>query len=224
MASTFMKPFKSFFISAALAGLAGTAWAGNLSVSVVDKDGNPVQDAVVILQPSGAGNPRTLLPMQASISQEKMRFVPALVVVGVGAKVRFINNDPWEHHVRTSAAGVAQFNAASSDGASLMIDGKADGKPAKSAEAVFDKPGAILMGCHLHASMRGNIYVSDSPWAAITNADGVAQFDAVPDGATQVKVWQADQLIDIAPQRITLGAAPAKATMQLNVVPRKRRV
>ena len=80
------------------------------------------------------------------------------------------------------------------------------------------------MGCHLHASMRGNIYVSDSPWAAITNADGVAQFDAVPDGTAQLKVWQSEQLIDIAPQRVTLGAAPVKATMQLNVVPRKRRV
>lgn len=48
-----------------------------------------------------------------------MRFVPALTLVGLGAKVRFVNNDLWEHHVRTSAAGVAQFNAVS-DGATQV--------------------------------------------------------------------------------------------------------
>lgn len=220
----FMMSFKLLLISAALAGLSGAVWAGNLQVSVLDKEGKPVQDAVVILQPAASGAPKTPLPAQASISQEKMRFVPAVTLVAAGAKVRFVNNDPWEHHVRTSAVGIAQFNASSNEGSSLMIEGKAEGRPARSVDAVFDKPGAVMLGCHLHASMRGNIYVSDSPWAALTDADGFVQFDAVPDGAAQIKVWQADQLIDIAPQTIKLGAAPVKATMQLNVVPRKKRV
>lgn len=210
--------------SAALVSLAGAAWAGNLQVSVIDKEGNPVQDAVVILQPSAGGTPKTPLPAQASISQAKMRFVPAVTLVAPGAKVRFVNNDSWEHHVRTSAAGFSQFNATSSDGASFMIEGKVDALPGKSVEVTFDKPGAVLLGCHLHGSMRGNVYVSDSPWAAVTNADGVAQFEAVPDGAAQVRVWQAEQLADIAPQRIVLSAVAAKATVQLSVVARKRRV
>lgn len=218
-----MKLFKFFSICGILTGLVGTSWAGNLQVNVIDKDGNPVPDAVVVLQPSQASLPKMPLATQATINQEKMRFVPALTLVSAGAKVRFLNNDPWEHHVRTSAAGAAQFNATASDGSSLMIDGKTDGKPAKSADAVFDKPGAVMLGCHFHASMRGHIYVSDSPWAAITNAAGVAQFDAAPDGAAQVRVWQADQLIDLPPQRITLSAAPTKTTLQLSVVPRRRR-
>jgi plastocyanin len=221
--SKIMRLLHLTFISAMWAGLASATWAGNLQVNVIDKDGNPVPDAVVMLQPSQPGAPKTPLPVQSSISQEKMRFIPAVSLVGVGAKIRFVNNDPWEHHVRTSAAGAAQFNASSNDGASLMIDGKAEGKPAKSVEAVFDKPGAVLLGCHLHASMRGHVYVSDSPWAAITNAEGVAQFEAAPDGAAQVKVWQADQLIDIPQQRVTVGSVPVKTTLQLSVVPRKRR-
>jgi plastocyanin len=206
----------------ALAGLALPCWAGSLQVNVVDKEGKPVSDAVVVLMPSQPGLPKAPLATQSSISQEKMRFVPALTLVGVGAKVRFVNNDAWEHHVRTSAAGAAQFNAGN-DGSSLMIDGKVEGKPPKSADALFDKAGAVLLGCHLHGSMRGHIYVSDSPWAAITNADGVAQFDATPDGAAQFKVWHADQLIDLLPQRIALGNAPVKTTVNLSVVPRKRR-
>jgi hypothetical protein len=69
------------------------------------------------------------------------------------------------------------------------------------------------------------VYVTDSPWAAKTNADGVAVFDDLPDGKVTVKVWQADQLVDLPTQSVTVAAAtPAKATVQLQVVARKRRV
>ena len=37
------------------------------------------------------------------------------------------------------------------------------GKPAKAAHATFDRPGPVLLGCYLHASMKGHVYVSDSP-------------------------------------------------------------
>lgn len=222
-----MNHFKKILVCAALGAISafGTAaWAGNLQVSVIDKDGKPVVDAVVVLVPAAAGVPKTPLPVQAIINQEKMRFIPAVTVVGVGAKVRFVNNDPWEHHVRGSAAGVMQFNAGVDDGFVLRLDGKPEAKPAKFADTSFDKTGAVLLGCHLHASMRGHVYVSDSPWAVVTNADGVASFEGVPDGAVQVKAWHADQFIDIPSQRVTVGAVPGKASMQLTVVPRRKRV
>jgi plastocyanin len=215
---------KSLFSSLALYSICSVALAGYLQVNVLDKDGKPVPDAVVVLVSSNLGSPKVALPQQISILQEKMRFIPAITIVGVGAKARFINNDTWEHHVRGSAAGVMQFNADTADGFVLRIDGKAEGKAAKTADAVFDKAGAILLGCHLHASMRGHVYVSDSPWAMLTNAEGTASFDALPDGAVQVKVWHADQFIDIAPQRVNLTSSPAKVTMNLTVTPRKKRI
>ncbi len=211
-------------LAATLCLLAPLAWAGSFQVTVVDKEGKPVADAIVVLQVTGTGQPKTALPTQVTINQEKMRFIPQVSLVAVGAKARFINNDPWEHHVRASAAGAAQFSAAPGEGFELRMDGKAEGKPARTADATFDKAGAVLLGCHLHASMRGNVYVSDSPWAVMTGENGVASFDGVPDGVTRVRVWQADQIIDIAPQQVTLTPAPAKLTMQLSVVPRRRRV
>lgn len=219
-----MKLIKSLFSSLALYSICGVALAGYLQVNVLDRDGKPVPDAVVVLVSPNLGSPKVALPQQISILQEKMRFIPAITIVGVGAKARFINNDPWEHHVRGSAAGVMQFNADTADGFVLRIDGKAEGKAAKTADAVFDKAGAILLGCHLHASMRGHVYVSDSPWAMLTNVEGTANFDALPDGAVQVKVWHADQFIDIAPQRVNLTSSPAKVTMNLTVTPRKKRI
>ena len=72
--------------------------------------------------------------------------------------------------------------------------------------------------------MRGYVYVSDSPWAAMTNEAGVASFDGVPDGAAKVRVWQSEQLIDLPVQQVMMTPAPVKTSFQLTVVPRKRRV
>lgn len=211
------------FAAWAACSLITAAHAGVVSVTVLDKEGKPVQDAVVVVVPAARGTPKTPLAMQATISQDKMRFVPAVAVVPVGAKVTFVNNDSWEHHVRGTAAGLAQFSA-TGGGFELRLDAKVDGKPARTAEVTMDKPGAVLLGCHIHGSMRGHVYVSDSPWAQRTTPEGQAVFDDIPDGAAQVRVWHGEQLIDLPAQAVTVGATVARATVQLQVVPRRRRV
>jgi plastocyanin len=221
---------KTITLIALFLSVAATSQAASLSVSVLDRDGKPTADAVVILTPEGKGSPKAALPANATIAQEKMQFTPAVSIVPLGAKVRFVNNDPWDHHIRSSAAGAAQFaaDAAASRGVDLRLEGKSDGKPAKFSEVTMDKAGpqsAVLLGCYLHGSMRGHVYMTDSPWAAKTNAEGVAVFDDLPDGKVTVKVWQADQLVDLPTQNvIVVAATPAKATVQLQVVARKRRV
>ena len=212
------------FIS--LSAFAMTASAGSLSVSVIDRDGKPVPDAVVVVVPANkSAQPKAPLSMQAAINQEKMQFIPAVTVVPVGAKVRFANSDPWDHHVRSSPAGMGQFNTTNA-GFELRLEGKPDGKPAKTSDVVMDKPGvmgATLLGCFIHGSMRGYVYVSDSPWAVKTGADGMATFDDLPDGVAQIKLWQADQLIDVPTQSTTVSATAAKNTFQLTIVPRRAR-
>ncbi|MBX3652932.1 MAG: plastocyanin [Ramlibacter sp.] len=206
----------------AYCALSTGASAGIVSVTVVDKEGKPVQDAVVVVSTTARGQPKVPLPMAITIDQEKMRFIPPVSLAPVGARVTFVNKDPWEHHVRGSAAGLAQFS--STGGFELRLDGKPEGKPAKTAEITADKAGPVLLGCHIHGSMRGHMYVTDSPWAQRTTPEGLAVFDDVPDGPAQVRVWQADQLIDLPLQAVTVGANPARATVQLQVVPRRRRV
>ena len=217
---------KKSLLCIALSTLAMAASAGSLSVLVVDRDGKPVPDAVVVVVPANkTAQPKTALPMQAAINQEKMQFIPAVTVVPVGAKVRFSNSDPWDHHVRSSPAGMGQFNTTNA-GFEIRLEGKSDGKPAKTSDVTMDKPGvmgATLLGCFIHGSMRGYVYVSDSPWAVKTGADGLATFDDLPDGAAQVKLWQADQLIDVPTQAATIGATAAKSTFRLTVVPRRVR-
>ena len=217
---------KNLLVSTALLCLSAGAFASNLSVSVTDKEGKPVPDSVVIVLPANKSVlPAVPLSSQATVVQEKMQFVPFVTLVSTGAKLTFINNDPWDHHVRSSPAGMGQFNATQA-GFEFRIEGKSANKPAKPAEVTLDKAGVLsstLLGCFIHGSMRGYVYVSESQWAAKTNAEGVAIFDGLPAGAAQVKVWQADQLIDLPTQNLVLTASPAKLGMQLNVVPRRRR-
>lgn len=226
MPKPIMKKTLLFTALCGLSALCNWALAGNLVVSVIDKDGKPVQDAVVVIVPTNkAVLPKTQLPVTTTIAQEKMQFIPAVSLVPVGAKVRFINNDPWDHHVRSSPAGMGQFNATNA-GFELRLEGKSEGKPAKSSDITLDKAGvlgATLMGCFIHGSMRGYVYASESPWAAKTSAEGFATFEDLPDGVAQVKVWQADQLIDVPMQTATVGPALAKNIVQLSVLPRKRR-
>ena len=217
---------KKTVLAAVALTLGNWAAAGSLAVTVVDKDGKAVPDAVVVITPVNKSVlPKKPLPAQVTIAQEKMQFIPAVSLVPVGAKIQFINNDPWDHHVRSSPAGMGQFNVTNA-GFELRLEGKTEGKPAKPTEISIDKAGVIgstLLGCFIHGSMRGYVYASESPWAAKTGADGLAIFDDLPDGLAQIKVWQADQLIDLPPQQATISAAPAQSKLQLSVVPRRRR-
>lgn len=212
----------------ALIASSASALAAPLSVEVVDKNGKPTPNAVVVLLPAGQGGKAPpALPMQATVAQEKMQFVPAVSLVARGARVSFVNHDPWDHHVRSSGAGAAQFAAGTAGGFEMRLEGRSEGKPAKAVEITLDKAGVVganLLGCYIHGSMRGFIYVSDSPWAAKTGSDGMANFEDVPEGTVQVKVWQADQFIDLPPQLVRLARAPLKVTMQLQVVPRRSRL
>jgi plastocyanin len=209
------------FSSAVLMAACLPVHAGSISVTVVDKHGKPVPNAVVALVTKEAGPPKTPLPTSAVINQAKMKFQPLLTIVPVGAKVNFVNNDPWEHHVRGTAAGAAQFMTNDAGGFNMFLDGKSDGKAGKSAEITVAKAGPVQLGCHLHTSMLAHIYVTDSPWTQATNVMGQAMFDDVPDGAAQIKVWYSEQLLDLPPQAVTVGAKPVASTVTLKVAAKR---
>lgn len=223
----------SLFAAALLMALPA-AHAATLQVTVIDKDGKPAPDAVVIVLPASGmaskGQVKNPPVLRALINQEKMQFIPALTVVSPGAKVRFMNNDAWDHHVRMSAVGLAPPSSAESvtaeNGFALRLEGKTEGKPAKSVEVTLDRPGAVganLLGCFIHGSMSGHVFVADSPWTVKTGSDGTATIEDLPEGAASLKVWHSAQLVEMKPQTLSLSAAPGKATVQLDVVPRRRR-
>ncbi len=215
---------KNTLFSIAASALVTGAFAGNVQIQVLDRDGKPVPDAVVVLYPaSSAGAPPSLLQGNPTIEQEKMRFVPAVSVVQPGSTVRFTNQDRWDHHVRGAPAGLAASTADATTGFELRLSAKTEGKPASSAEVKLDTPGVVLLSCHLHGSMRGHVFVTDSAWTLKTDGDGIARFASVPDGAAQVRVWHAEQLVDLPRKALNVVPGPVLDSVQLSVVPRVRR-
>jgi len=219
---------KNTIVLIAVSALWASANAGNVQIQVLDREGKPVPDAVVVMYPgSTAGAAPSLLQASPTIEQERMRFVPALTVVMPGTTVRFTNQDRWDHHVRGNPAGGAPVAAPGAAVAStnfeLRLAGKADGKPANSADVKLDTPGVVLLGCHLHGSMRGHVFVTDSAWTLKTDDNGIARFASVPEGAAQVRVWHAEQLVDLPRKALNVVPGPVLDTVQLSVVPRVRR-
>lgn len=225
--------------AAAALALLGTAHAGTVELTITDKDGKPAPDVVVLVDSAAKSAPLPATAGPVVIAQEGLRFVPFLTVVPVGATLRFVNRDGYDHHVRSTPSGplggtpaVTEFELrldAANVATSPNDDYKSPASARKrsgtlSADVKVGKPGPIGLGCHIHASMRGQVYVSDTPWFGKTDANGVVSIEGVPDGGAEVTLWHADQLSDQAPIKLQVSAAaPAKASPQLNFAPRRRR-
>lgn len=212
-------------LAAALLAALGTTWAtaGTLQITVTGKDGQPLTDAVVLVEPASGARGKPPPPVQTTIAQQKMQFVPAVSVVPVGSRVRLTNLDGWDHHVRGVPAGMAGLTAAPGAGFELRLAGQVSGQSPASAEVVLQQPGPLQLGCHLHGSMRGFVYVADTPWVTRTDALGVATLSDVPEGAARVRVWHPDQVVEGAAQPVQVQAVSA-VTVPTQVVPRKRRL
>jgi plastocyanin len=217
-----MKPPNSvaWLIAAVLCPLA--AQAATVQVTVLGRDGKPLADAVVVIEPTSGIKPTAPSPVSATIHQQKMQFVPGTSVLPVGSRVTFTNLDTWEHHVRGTPAGQASLNASTAPGFELRLDGKAEGKEPSRSEVTLSKAGAVQLGCHLHGSMRGFIFVADSPWTVQTDASGVATLQGVPEGAAQVRVVHADQILEGPPAVVSITPVTA-LNLPTQVQPRRRR-
>ncbi len=233
---------RSIAVAFTSAACLGAAHAGAVQLIVTDKDGKPAPDVVVVIESAGKA-PAQPDAATVVIEQQDLRFVPYLTVVPVGTTLRFINRDGYDHHVRSTPSGplgntpaVAsielRLDAGQAAPASPNDEYKSpaparkrsgSGAGSSSADVKVDKPGPTGLGCHLHGSMRGQLYVSASPWFGKTDANGAVVIDNVPDGAAEVRIWHPEQLQEQPAVRVTLTAAPLKSTAQLNFTPRRRR-
>lgn len=199
--------------------------ASGLHVQVQDREGRPLPEAVVVLYPAGAALPMPP-PQTLLVTQERMRFVPALTVAVPGTRLRFSNLDRWDHHVRGTLLGSAlgSLAADSAPGFEFRLPGLSAGQTPSVAEQVLDKPGVILLGCHLHGSMRGHVFVTDSVWTLKSDEQGMVRFDGLPAGRLELRVWHPELLVEPPRQTLHLDASTLQQTVQLGVVPRRRRL
>lgn len=168
---------------------ASCAQAAGVDVLLSDAAGQPLADAVVMLEPVGARLPPK--PMQgAQIVQHDLQFDPPVTVVTTGTAVMFPNQDTVKHHVYSySAAKTFQIKLYA-------------GVP--HAPIVFDKPGVAVLGCNIHDGMIAWVVVSDTPLWARSAAGGHAKVADVPPGSYALHVWHASLAETTSPQLLPL--------------------
>jgi plastocyanin len=153
---------------------ASAAYAGDVAVTVRTSQGRPVADAVVTLAAPRAGAIR--FPWPYRMAQRNMQFEPFVLIVPVGADVAFPNLDRIRHHVYSfSPAKTFELKLYGRDETRIVH---------------FDKPGVVDLGCNIHDNMVAFIVVVDTPYAAKTDASGVAVIHDAPAGPHALRVWR----------------------------------
>jgi len=154
--------------------VAGLAHAADLTVRVVDRAGQPVQDAVVTFSPEGGAPGPIRFEWAYRVSQQDTAFHPYVLIVPVGAEVAFPNLDRVRHHVYSFSPG-NRFE--------LRLYGRDESRAFR-----FTTAGVAAIGCNIHDQMSAYILVVDTPFAAKTNASGEVLLRGAA-GAGELRVW-----------------------------------
>jgi plastocyanin len=148
-------------------------------VLYVDRSGG-LQYAVVFLTDApGAGSPPKT---PATMNQRQFIFVPQVLAVRAGQLVRFTNDDPANHNVRSQDANAANsFNIYTGSGAVA---------PAEQRFAATPPNRPLQLSCDIHPSMIAWIYVFDHSQFAVSASDGAYRIEHVPPGRHRLSVRQ----------------------------------
>lgn len=143
---------------------------------VQDQHGQALADSVleVVSDPQKPGDNAEL----GIMDQIEKAFVPGLLVVQTGQFVDFPNSDNIRHHVYS-------FSPAKTFELKLYAD-----RPEE--PIIFDQHGVVVLGCNIHDSMVGYIYVAADKRVATTDSQGKATLPVTSE-TSQISVWHAHQ-------------------------------
>jgi plastocyanin len=147
-------------------------------VLYVSRDGGLRYVAAFVARPGDAG---AALPGDAAVlNQRSFIFEPQVLAIRDGQLVRFTNDDPANHNVRSD-------DAAPSNRFSLFT-GYGERAERRFRSQPADRP--IAVGCDIHPWMRAWLYVFNHPSFAVTSEAGRFHIDHVPIGRHMVSFRQ----------------------------------
>ncbi len=176
-----------------------TAWAAPLTIGVTDAQGQPLEEAVAALH-NGQVSP-SAPEAEAIMDQRDRQFVPQVLAVRTDTLVRFPNSDNIRHHVY-SFSPAKRFE--------LRLYHGTTAEPVQ-----FDQPGKVALGCNIHDAMLGYIYVVESDWFGVTDAQGQLVLEGVPPGTYELQV-QHPRLANPLTQTLTVTGSAQTTTLALD--------
>lgn len=110
------------------------------------------------------------------MDQRGKEFLPRVLPVLVGTTVNFLNSDPFSHNVFTPDKCAGKFNLGS-------------WPTGETRTYTFTEPCEAVMLCNVHPEMVAFILVVETPFFAVTDAEGKYTISDVPDGTYSLSVW-----------------------------------
>lgn len=169
--------------------------AGSVRGTVAVPGGQRLPEMVVYLESTDPNYSFKADPKPVMISQKGAKFNPGLLVVPVGSRVDFQNDEPKE----------IQHNVFSNSEAKKFDLGLY--KPGDAVQPVtFDTPGSVRLRCSIHRYMDGVIYVTPTPFYAVVGKDGSFSIANVKPGRYTLKTWQRSQRYKEQELSLTINA------------------
>ena len=182
------------------AAAAATAQDTSLKAHVdLTQNGHRLKDAsnaVIWLTPVGASvRPQQKTSEIPKLIQKNKSFHPSLLVIPVGGKVEFPNQDPFFHNVFSLFEG-KRFDLGLYEGGTTRL-------------VQFDRPGISFVFCNIHAQMSAVIIALSTPYYAISDARGEINIPNVPPGRYNVQVFHSSvdpEVLHALNREITVAA------------------
>lgn len=171
-----MKPAPPIVLAALLTWLSPTlSGAAGLSGTVRCKGVRDSADAVVWIT-AIPGKTFPASKEHVKVDQVNLVFHPRVLPVLVGTTVDFLNSDAVLHNVFTPDGCAEKFNLGTWPKGQI-----------RSYE--FKKECVATLLCKVHPEMEAFVVAVQTPYFAVTKADGSYRIADVPDGTYTVKVW-----------------------------------
>lgn len=139
---------------------------------VISKDGG-IANVVITVDVPGAKVEPAAEPLE--IDQKMCRFEPHVRVLPAGGKVVFLNSDEVSHNVHTYATKNDSFNKTIA--------------PGSKEEQLLAKGDKITVKCDIHDWMSAVVFVTDTPFHAVTKDDGTFEIAGLKPGKYKAELW-----------------------------------
>lgn len=139
---------------------------------LIDEKGG-IANCVVTVQVDDA----KVEPMKepVTIDQKGCHFVPHVAIATVGSKAVFLNSDVCTHNIHTFARKSEGMNKAVASG------GKEEMK--------LEHREVVKVACDYHPWMSCYLFVTDTPFTALTKEDGTFEIAGLAPGTYKAEVW-----------------------------------
>ena len=165
-----------FLITLFVLAIALSVEAGNIVGTVKAKGVKNSANAVVYIEKI-AGKAFPAPKEHAKMDQKNLKFHPHVLPILAGTTVDFQNNDDVLHNVFSPEACADKMNLGT-------------WPKGESRSYTYKNPGCVaVMLCNVHPEMEAYVLALETPYFAVSAADGKYEIKDVPPGKYQLKIW-----------------------------------